>query len=212
MWLSGCGQRWQFRVFPRLNLILLENDDVLRKSVVLAACVLALNSPVWASPLQTYDFGQPAPAAKASRSVEVVMGDMTFTPKAIEIKAGETVRFVLVNKGQLLHEFNIGDAAMHAKHQQEMLQMQQSGMLTPTSVKEMDHSAMAGMDHGAMGHNMESDMKSGMKHDDPNSVLVEPGKTAELTWTFSKATNLEFACNIPGHYQAGMVGKLTVSQ
>jgi uncharacterized cupredoxin-like copper-binding protein len=55
-------------------------------------------------------------------------------------------------------------------------------------------------------------MGNGMKHDDPNSVLVEPGKTAELTWTFSKATNLEFACNVPGHYQAGMVGKLTVSQ
>ena len=175
----------------------------LRNRLVLAACLLALSSPLWASPAHTYDFGQPAPAAKATRSIEVVMGDMSFDPKAIEIKAGETVRFVLVNKGQLLHEFNLGDATMHAKHQQEMLQMQQSGMLTPTGMKEMSHD-MAGMDHAAMGH--------GMKHDDPNSVLVEPGKTAELTWTFSKAVNLEFACNIPGHYQAGMVGKLTVSQ
>ncbi|AWM91303.1 copper-binding protein [Pseudomonas sp. 31-12] len=172
----------------------------LRKPLGLAASLLALSSPVWASPAPTYDFGQPAPAAKATRSVEVVMGDMSFTSKAIDIKAGETVRFVLVNKGQLLHEFNLGDAAMHARHQQEMLKMQQSGMLTPTGMKEMDHGSMAGMDHGMM------------KHDDPNSVLVEPGKTAGLTWTFTKATSLEFACNIPGHYQAGMVGKLTVSQ
>jgi len=172
----------------------------LRKSLLQVVCLLALSSPVWAGPAQTYDFGEPAAAAKATRSVEVVMGDMSFTPKAIDIKAGETIRFVLVNKGQLLHEFNLGDAAMHAKHQQEMLQMQQSGMLTPTGMKEMDHGSMAGMDHGMM------------KHDDPNSVLVEPGKTAELTWTFTKATSLEFACNIPGHYQAGMVGKLTVSQ
>ncbi|MNB59187.1 plastocyanin [compost metagenome] len=175
----------------------------LRQSLTLAACLVALSSPVWAAPAHTYDFGQPAPAANATRSIEVVMGDMSFDPKAIQIKAGETVRFVLVNKGQLLHEFNLGDAAMHAKHQQEMLQMQQSGMLTPTGMKEMSHD-VAGMDHAAMGH--------GMKHDDPNSVLVEPGKTAELTWIFSKATILEFACNIPGHYQAGMVGKLTVSQ
>ena len=172
----------------------------LRKSLLRMACLLALSSPVWAAPAHTYDFGQPAAAAKATRSVEVVMGDMSFTPKNIEIKAGETVRFVLVNKGQLLHEFNLGDAAIHAKHQQEMLQMQLSGMLTPIAMKEMDHGSMAGMDHGAM------------KHDDPNSVLVEPGKTAELSWTFTKATSLEFACNIPGHYQAGMVGKLTVSQ
>jgi uncharacterized cupredoxin-like copper-binding protein len=129
------------------------------------------------------------------------MKDMSFDPKAIEVKAGETVRFVLVNKGQLLHEFNLGDAAMHAEHQQEMLQMQQSGMMTPTGMMKW---TTAWPWDGSMGH--------GMKHDDPNSVLVEPGKTAELTWTFSKATNLEFACNVPGHYQAGMVGKLTVSQ
>ena len=172
----------------------------LRNPLALGACLLALSFGIEASPAQTYDFGQPAPAAKAQRSVEVVMGDMSFNPKAIDIKAGETIRFVLVNKGQLLHEFNLGDAAMHARHQQEMLKMQQSGMLTPTGMKEMDHGSMAGMDHGMM------------KHDDPNSVLVEPGKTAELTWTFTKATSLEFACNIPGHYQAGMVGKLTVSQ
>ncbi|MFJ2467694.1 plastocyanin/azurin family copper-binding protein [Pseudomonas sp. NPDC087615] len=175
----------------------------LRKPLALTACLLALSSPVWAASAHTYAFGEPAPAAKATRSIEVVMADLSFDPKTIQVKAGETVRFVLVNKGQLLHEFNLGDAAMHAKHQQEMLQMQQSGMLTPTGMKEMSHD-MAGMDHGAMSH--------GMKHDDPNSVLVEPGKTAELTWTFSKATRLEFACNIPGHYQAGMVGKLTVSQ
>jgi len=172
----------------------------LRKSLLRMACLLAISSPVWAAPEHLFGFGQPAASAKATRSVEVVMGDMSFTPKVIDIKAGETIRFVLVNKGQLLHEFNLGDAAMHAKHQQEMLQMQQSGMLTPTGMKEMDHGSMAGMDHGTM------------KHDDPNSVLVEPGKTADLTWTFTKATSLEFACNIPGHYQAGMVGKLTVSQ
>ena len=170
----------------------------LRNPLAVAACVLALSSPVWAAPAHTYDFGQPAPAAKATRSIEVVLNDMSFDPKAIQVKAGETVRFVLVNKGQLLHEFNLGDVAMHAEHQKEMLKMQASGMLTATGMGKMDHAAMG---HGDMG---------GMKHDDPNSVLVEPGKTAELTWTFTKATGLEFACNIPGHYQAGMVGKLTV--
>ncbi|AZC29985.1 cupredoxin family protein [Pseudomonas chlororaphis] len=178
---------------------------VLPRSLTLAACLLALNVPAWASPAQSYDFGQAASASKATRTVELVMGDMSFSPKTLDIKAGETVRFVLINKGQMLHEFNLGDAAMHAKHQQEMLKMQQSGMLTPTAVKDMPTGAM---DHAAMGHGA----MPGMKHDDPNSVLVEPGKTAELTWTFSKAGSLEFACNIPGHYQAGMVGKLTVSQ
>ena len=51
----------------------------LRKSLLLASCLLALSSPVSASPAQTWDFGQPAPAAKATRSLEVDMADMTPT-------------------------------------------------------------------------------------------------------------------------------------
>ena len=170
----------------------------LRTPLLLASCLLALSVGAMADTAHTYAFGQPASADKATRTVEVVMQDMSFSPKSLDVKAGETVHFVLVNKGQLLHEFNLGDAAMHAEHQKQMMQMQSGGMMSATGMGKMDHSAMG---HGEMG---------GMKHDDPNSVLVEPGKTAELTWTFSKATGLEFACNIPGHYPAGMVGKINV--
>ena len=174
-----------------------------RNRLSLAGCLLALSLPVMASPAGHAEFGQPAPAASATRTVEINMTDIAFASTSLDVKAGETVRFVLVNKGQLLHEFNLGDAAMHAAHQKEMLQMQQSGMLTPTGM------GRGGMDHSSMGHGS-MDMP-GMKHDDPNSVLVEPGKTAELTWTFARADNLEFACNVPGHYQAGMVGKVNVA-
>ncbi|MGR3887509.1 copper-resistant cuproprotein CopI [Pseudomonas sp. 1152_12] len=170
----------------------------LRTPQILAGGLLALSFAAVADTAHTFAFGQPAAADKATRTVEVVLQDISFSPKSIDVKAGDTVRFVLVNRGQLLHEFNLGDAAMHAEHQKEMLKMQASGMLTATGLGKMDHSTMG---HGDM---------SGMKHDDPNSVLVEPGQTAELTWTFTKATGLEFACNLPGHYQAGMVGKLTV--
>ena len=174
-----------------------------RNRLALAGFLLMLSVPAMASPAGHLNFGQPAPAASATRTVEVEMTDIAFTPKSLDVKAGETVRFVLVNKGQLLHEFNLGDAAMHAEHQKEMLKMQQSGAMTTTG---MHH---ASMDHGAMGQG--SLPMTGMAHDDPNSVLVEPGKTAELTWTFSGTRDLEFACNVPGHYQAGMVGTLKVA-
>ncbi|OZY45020.1 copper-resistant cuproprotein CopI [Pseudomonas lundensis] len=175
----------------------------LRNRLALAACVLAFSVSAVASPGSHAEIGHPAAAASATRTVNIEMTDLAFSPKTLELKAGETVRFVLVNKGQLLHEFNLGDAAMHAEHQKEMLKMQQSGAMTTTG---MHH---AGMDHGAMGQG--SMPMAGMTHDDPNSVLVEPGKTAELTWTFSGTRDLEFACNVPGHYQAGMVGTLKVA-
>lgn len=49
-----------------------------------------------------------------------------------------------------------------------------------------------------------------MEHDDPNAVTVEPGQTRTLVWKFTKAGRFDFACLIPGHYQGGMKGNITV--
>ena len=50
-----------------------------------------------------------------------------------------------------------------------------------------------------------------MEHDEPYMAHVPAGKTAEIIWTFNRPGNFDFACLIAGHYQAGMVGKITVS-
>ena len=52
----------------------------------------------------------------------------------------------------------------------------------------------------------------GMEHADPNQISVEPGKTGELVWQFTKAGTFDFACLVPGHFEAGMVGKVRVSR
>lgn len=136
----------------------------------------------------SFDFGHAAKAGQATRTVKVTLADMSFTPNTLEVKAGETVRFELANTGAVVHEFTLGDAALQASHQKEMLAMATMG-----------HDKDA---HGAM---------PGMHHD-TNSVSLKPGESGELTWTFTRATALEFACNEPGHYQAGMVGQLKVDK
>ena len=50
----------------------------------------------------------------------------------------------------------------------------------------------------------------GMEHDEPYMAHVPPGKTGEVVWTFNRAGEFDFACLIAGHYQAGMVGKVSV--
>ena len=50
-----------------------------------------------------------------------------------------------------------------------------------------------------------------MEHDEPYMAHVSPGKTGEIIWTFNRAGTFEFACLIAGHYQAGMVGTITVT-
>ncbi|WP_051229106.1 cupredoxin domain-containing protein [Paludibacterium yongneupense] len=62
-------------------------------------------------------------------------------------------------------------------------------------------------EHAAMMRQM-----PGMVHDDPNVIALKPGETRQLIWKFTKLRErtLIFACNVPGHYQAGMFLRLTI--
>ncbi len=163
-----------------------------------AAAMILVAQPTLAD--GSHAIGSPGPAAKADRTVEVVMNDNYYSLDSLAVRPGETIRFVVRNEGAFLHEFSLGTPDMHAEHQKHMAMMQEHGMLTSSG---MDRD-MKGMDHSAMG-------MGAMAHDDPNTVLVEPGQTAELVWTFKSPMILEFACNVPGHYESGMVGTLTVA-
>lgn len=43
-----------------------------------------------------------------------------------------------------------------------------------------------------------------MKHVDPNTVSLAPGESGTLSWKFMGTDTVVFACNIPGHFEAGM--------
>ncbi len=139
--------------------------------------------------------GEPGVASEVTRTIEITMLDNLFEPESISVKKGETIKFIVKNEGEFVHEFNIGTAAMHAQHQEEMMMMMEHGALEADKI---NHDMMK-MDMGG-GKTME--------HNDPNSVLLEPSKSTEIIWKFSKETELEFACNVPGHYESGMMGKV----
>lgn len=50
----------------------------------------------------------------------------------------------------------------------------------------------------------------GMEHDEPNMLRLAPGASGEIVWKFDTAGKVDFACLIPGHMEAGMVGKVVV--
>jgi uncharacterized cupredoxin-like copper-binding protein len=50
----------------------------------------------------------------------------------------------------------------------------------------------------------------GMEHDEPHMAHVAPGKSGEIGWQFTQAGEFYYGCLIPGHFDAGMVGKVTV--
>jgi uncharacterized cupredoxin-like copper-binding protein len=49
-----------------------------------------------------------------------------------------------------------------------------------------------------------------MEHDDPNGTRIKSNAKGEILWRFTRRGEFEFACLIPGHYEAGMLGKVIV--
>ena len=119
--------------------------------------------------------GKPGDSKKVSRAIQVVMSDdMKFTPANINVKRGETIRFVVSNAGRIKHEMIIGSTAELKQHAELMRKM------------------------------------PGMEHADSNQVTLDPGKSAELVWQFTEPGTVDFACLQPGHFEAGMMGTVSV--
>ena len=114
-------------------------------------------------------------AKAAKRTINIAMTDqMRFLPDKIEVKQGETIKFVLKNKGKMLHEMVIGTKKELEEHAALMLKF------------------------------------PNMEHEEPYMAHVAAGKSGAIIWTFNRAGDFDFACLIAGHYQAGMVGKISV--
>jgi uncharacterized cupredoxin-like copper-binding protein len=121
-------------------------------------------------------WGIAADPKSAGRIIEVEMSDaMRFTPSTVKVRQGEVVKFVLHNRGKMLHEMVIG---------------------TP-------HELQA---HAALMQKFPD-----MEHDEAHMTHVKAGGTGDLVWKFNRAGQFEFACLIPGHFQAGMVGTIVVA-
>lgn len=127
------------------------------------------------SKAEAQPFGIAADPRKAKRTITVDMSDkMRFSPAELRIRQGETVRFVVRNKGALLHEMVLGTMADLKAHAEMMKKY------------------------------------PGMEHDEPHMAHVDAGKSGEMGWRFTQAGEFYYACLVPGHFEAGMAGRIFV--
>lgn len=116
-------------------------------------------------------------------------GEQAKVSRTIEVTMDDNMRFnpglITVKAGETIRFFvkNVG------KTQHEMV------IGTADELKE----------HAEMMRKM-----PGMQHAEPNMVTLAPGKRGGVVWRFSKAGQVDFACLIPGHMEAGMKGLITV--
>ncbi len=144
------------------------------------------------------DIGAPGKPEAVTRTIEVTMFDNYYEPENLTVKAGETVRFIVRNMGEFVHEFTIATPEMHRAHAPEMEMMVTHGVLEPDRINRDAARKM----QATMGHGL---------HDEANSLLLEPGKFGEIVWRMPERATLQFACNVPGHYGAGMHGDLALT-
>ncbi len=144
------------------------------------------------------NIGSKGKESEVSRTIKVVMYDNYYEPSSFQIKTGETIKFEVENAGMLVHEFNIANKMMHMKHQPEMIRMVENEILLADSIDKEKMKKMAKMDKA-------------MAHSHSNSVLLEPKQKGEIIWKFDNAVNIEVACNVPGHYQVGMIAKVDIN-
>ena len=148
---------------------------------------------VFAAPIKI--IGQKGNISQPTTTITIKMHDNYFEPAQINIKKNETIKFIVLNVGELVHEFNIATKEMHIKHQPEMMMMVENEILLSDRVDKEKMKQMA-KNNPSMGHSHS------------NSLLLSPGEKGELVWKFSNKAKVEAACNVPGHYEVGMIAKI----
>ena len=157
--------------------------------------LICLNSFAYAD--KNMKIGSLGKESEVSRVIKITMYDNYYEPDSFQIKAGETIKFEVENAGELVHEFNIANKMMHIKHQPEMEKMVENEILFADSIDKDKMKKMAKMDKS-------------MGHSHSNSVLLEPKQKGDIIWKFDNAVNIEIACNVPEHYQVGMIAKVDI--
>jgi uncharacterized cupredoxin-like copper-binding protein len=154
-------------------------------AITVAASAVFLSTPVWAH--------GDAPHKKKAISTEEKAfgreGDPKKVSRTIKIDMADTMRYspseIVVKKGETVRlEVKNAGKVMH-----EIV------IGTMTELKE----------HAEL-------MKKhpGMEHEEPYMAHVTPGKTDRIVWQFTKPGEFYFGCLIPGHFEAGMIGKVVV--
>ena len=142
--------------------------------------------------------GKKGNPSEVEKVIKVKMYDNYYEPKKFKVKKNQTIKFIVYNYGKLVHEFNIATKEMHLKHQPEMMRMVENEILLADRIDKKKMKELSKKDHS-------------MSHSHSNSVLLEPNEIGEIIWKFNTDSNLEAACNVPGHYEAGMIANININ-
>ncbi|MCW8165773.1 hypothetical protein D8B22_08145 [Verminephrobacter aporrectodeae subsp. tuberculatae] len=133
--------------------------------------------------------GAHAPALKKVQKAWGIAGDARAVVRTIRIRMTDDMRFtpdrIEVREGETLR-----------------LRAENKG--------QVQHEIVIGTAHGLEQHAEMMQKNAAMEHGEPHMAHVSAGRKGDIVWTFNRPGSFAFACLVPGHAQAGMIGSITV--
>ena len=120
--------------------------------------------------------------AGEERVITMRTEDFRFVPETVTVKVGETIRLRLENRDPVLHDYTTDE--------DEFIVMEASGA-----------------NHG--DHEMDPEAQVSLQ---PLHIAAEANDYGELVFEATEAGEYEFYCSVPGHREAGMVGKIVIEE
>lgn len=158
-----------------------------------SACGASDSTPAASPTPQQMDMGDSATRAGADQAIGMP-GDPAAADRIIDITATDSLRF---------------EPASVSVKESETITFR---VANPTAT---DHEFVLGTNEQQRAHEAEMANDSStatMDSSDPNAISVPAGESRDLTWTFGAPAIILFACHVPGHFQAGMVGTIHVTE
>jgi uncharacterized cupredoxin-like copper-binding protein len=161
-----------------------------RDALIVAAALAVLA----AAPSLAHDPGSHAPskagAAAPAQKAFGIAGDARKISRTIDIRMTDDMRFdpskISVKAGETIR-------------------------FVHRNAGKLMHEMVIGTRADLVAHAENMRKHPGMDHDEPWIAHVAPGKRGEIVWHFNRAGEFEFACLIPGHFEAGMRGTISVA-
>lgn len=163
---------------------------------MIARMVLSVSALVWAASFsaQAHAPGQGGHDHAEQHSFAAgEPGDPRKPSRIVQISMRET------DDGRML--FTPGDVSVRAGEQVKFVLR---------NIGKVEHEFLLDSIEGNAAHKVAMAANPKMEHQEQNGVELESGKVGELIWRFTKPGSFEFACLIPGHYEAGMKGTVVV--
>ena len=175
-------------------------ESIMNKSLPsLVAIVAALASPL----ALAHGDGQHAPAPRADRHAHSAGHAAQPTSNTAFGRAGDPAKVTRAIRVDMSDDMRFSPAVI-------TVQRGETVRLDVVNKGQVLHELVLGTADELRAHAEAMRKSPGMEHDAPQMVHVKPGRQGEVVWQFTEAGEFDFACLLPGHFEAGMVGKVVV--